>query len=297
MSAHEGFNSRPILLVTNDLGPRAGGIETFILGLLERLDGNQIVIYTSSQAGDLAFDAQLKEKFGIVVIRDRAKILLPTLRVNRSVAATLRKYQSQYVWFGAAAPLAWMAPVLRRAGARRLVALSHGHEVWWSALPPFSWIMRHIGNSLDAIGYLGSFTRNAISKAVGTKVLLERIAPGIDLQHFTPGEKDPALIERYGLRDRKIIVSVGRLVHRKGQDKLIEAMPQIVGRVPNALLMFIGEGPYKEHLNKLVEEKGMQKHVIFIGRLTYPELPVYIRLGDLFAMPSRSRFSVWKLKG
>ena len=297
MSALEGSNSRSILLVTNDLGPRAGGIETFILGLLEQLDGHQIVIYTSSQPGDRAFDAELFKKFGIIVIRDRAKILLPTPRVNRDVAKVLRTYHCQYVWFGAAAPLAWMAPVLRRAGAKRLVSLSHGHEVWWSTLAPFTWIMRHIGNSLDAIGYLGSFTRNAMSKAVGNRVELVRIAPGIDLRHFTPGSKDRALMDRFQLDGRKIIVSVGRLVHRKGQDKLIEAMPEIIRQVPNALLMLIGEGPYKEHLVKLVAENKMQEHVLFVGRLTYPELPIYIRLGDLFAMPSRSRFFGLEVEG
>ncbi len=297
MSAPEGSNSRSILLVTNDLGPRAGGIETFILGLLEQLEGQQIVIYTSSQPGDKAFDAELLKKSGIIVVRDRAKILLPTPRVNRDVAKVLRHYQCQFVWFGAAAPLAWMAPVLRRAGAKRLVSLSHGHEVWWSTLPPFTWIMRHIGNSLDAIGYLGSFTRNAMSKAVGKRVALVRIAPGIDLQHFTPGVKDPALIDRLQLDGRKVIISVGRLVHRKGQDKLIEAMPEIVRQVPNALLMLIGEGPYKDHLVKLVAETNMQHHVLFVGRLTYPELPTYIRLGDLFAMPSRSRFFGLEVEG
>ena len=297
MSALEGFSPRPILLVTNDLGPRAGGIETFILGLLEQLDGNQIVIYTSSQPGDRAFDAQLLAKFGIIVVRDGAKILLPTPRVNRSVAKVLRKYQSQYVWFGAAAPLAWMAPVLRRAGAKRLVSLSHGHEVWWSTLPPFTWIMRHIGNSLDAIGYLGSFTRNAMSAAVGKHVSLVRIAPGIDLRHFTPGEKDSGLMAKYQLADRKVIISVGRLVHRKGQDKLIEAMPEIVRAVPNALLLLIGQGPYKEHLEKLVEQTQMGAHITFVGRLTYAELPLYIRLGDIFAMPSRSRFFGLEVEG
>ena len=65
------FSSRPVLLVTNDLGPRAGGIETFILGLLEQLNGHEIVIYTSSQLGSQKFDQELNERLGVVVIRDK----------------------------------------------------------------------------------------------------------------------------------------------------------------------------------------------------------------------------------
>ena len=297
MSAPVASESRSILLVTNDLGPRAGGIETFILGLLEQLPGDEIVVYTSSQPGDLQFDNELFKRFGIVVIRDRAKVLLPTPRVNRDVVQVLKRYNCKVVWFGSAAPLGWMAPALRRAGATRIVSLTHGHEVWWSQVFPFSLIMRRIGNSLDVITYLGIFTRNAIKKSVGKKVELIRIAPGINLAHFTPGSKSEELISRYHLTNKKVIVSVGRLVHRKGQDRLIAALPEIVQAIPNTQLLLIGEGPYKGELEKLVIKHQMQNYVQFIGRLAFPELPSHIRLGDIFVMPSRSRFFGLEVEG
>lgn len=94
-----------ILLVTNDLGPRAGGIESFVLSLVERVPKGCLIIYTSTQKGSAPFDAQLLERFGAVVIRDRAKILLPTPRVNHRAVKILKQYQIKTVWFGAAAPL------------------------------------------------------------------------------------------------------------------------------------------------------------------------------------------------
>jgi phosphatidylinositol alpha-1,6-mannosyltransferase len=96
---------RKILLVTNDLGPRSGGIETFIHGLLEKLDGSQIVILTSSQEGGLDFDKELKRKFGLIVYRDRSKVLLPTPRVIRRAKELMRAHEATTIWFGAAAPL------------------------------------------------------------------------------------------------------------------------------------------------------------------------------------------------
>jgi phosphatidylinositol alpha-1,6-mannosyltransferase len=294
---HVASNSRKILLVTNDLGPHAGGIESFILGLLGQMDGQEIVIYTSREDGDAEFDASLRKKFGIEVIRDRAKTLLPTPRVNRSVAQVMRQYGSQYIWFGAAAPLGFMAGHLRRKGATRIVALTHGHEVWWSRIWPFTAVMKAMARKIDAFGYLGDFTKSAMKRAVGDRTRFVRIAPGIAIDHFVPGDKSSELISQYGLEGKNVIVCVARLVHRKGQDKLIEAMPLILKSLPNTVLLIIGQGPYRAHLNKLVAKYHVEDSVRFIGRLSYEALPAHIQLGDIFAMPSRSRHFGLEVEG
>ena len=157
--------------------------------------------------------------------------------------------------------------------------------------------MAHIGRSLDAVTYLGEFTKSAMRPALGEKVELVQIAPGIDIDHFTPGAKSEFLLEQLNLQGARVLISVGRLVHRKGQDRLIEAMPEILKAVPNTVLVFIGQGPYKAELEKLVARHGVESSVRFIGRLTYPQLPEYIRLGDVFAMPSRSRFFGLEVEG
>ena len=90
------MSPRKILLVTNDLGPRAGGIETFILGLLDQLDGSQIVIYTASQKDSEVFDEQLSMRTGVEIIRDKNSILIPSPWVNRRVCAVMREYQRRY---------------------------------------------------------------------------------------------------------------------------------------------------------------------------------------------------------
>lgn len=289
--------ARKILLVTNDLGPHAGGIESFILGLLGELDGSQIVIYTSSQEGSEPFDEKLLSKYGVLVIRDRAKVLLPTPRVNRAISKVMKQYSSELIWFGAAAPLGWMAGHLRRNGARRIVTLTHGHEVWWSKVWPFSWIMKRIAKRMDAFGFLGDFTRKAIVRATGSSVEMVRIAPGIAVDHFVPAEKSPTLMAKYDLIGKPVIVSVGRLVHRKGQDRLIDAMPLILKELPTAVLLLIGEGPHRKELDRLVAKHQIANSVRFIGRLGYDELPAHIQLGDIFAMPSRSRFFGLEVEG
>ena len=286
------------LFITNDFGPRAGGIETFIIGLIQRLPHGSTIVYTSAQGDTRDYDAAWLAEYGVRVIRDRAKILLPTPRVNHAVTKLIKHEGIETVAFGAAAPLAIMSSSLRAAGVRRVVALTHGHEVWWSKVFPFTFAMRRIGSTTDALTYLGEFTRKAISAALTTEAAgaMVKIAPGIDTDHFTP--VDATIIrESLGLTGKRVIVSVGRLVHRKGQDYLIEAMSAIVHEIPEAHLVLVGEGPYRDHLVKLVQKYSLDDYVTFIGRIQYAELPKYICLGDVFAMPSRSRFRGLEVEG
>ena len=282
---------KKILFVTNDFGPRAGGIETFIVGLIERLPKNSVVIYTSQQGDTSKYDADWKNNFGAIVIRDKSKILLPTPRVNRLAARIARENKTEIACFGAAAPLGIMAPTLRRAGVRRIVSLTHGHEVWWAKVFPFTLAMRRIGNTVDGLSYLGEFTKQAIARSLSAtaKNAMVRISPGIDTDHFAPTLKSLELRKELGLERKQVIVSVGRLVHRKGQDRLIQALPLIQASQPDAHLLLIGEGPYRAKLEEFVRVKKVEKSVTFIGRVPYAQLPTYIGVGDIFAMPSRSR--------
>lgn len=287
------------LCITNDFGPRAGGIETFIIGLIERLPFGSVIVYTASQEGSTPFDAQWMSNYGVEVIRDRSRILLPTPRVSRAVSSLLESRKIRTVFFGAAAPLALMSNALRRKGAERIVALTHGHEVWWSKVWPFTWAMRRIGDGVDHLTYLGEFTRNNISSALSSESqrAMVKIAPGIDTDHFAPHAGAAALRKELGLHDKNVIVSVGRLVHRKGQDILIESLPEILRSIPNAHILFVGEGPYRKYLLKRVHELNLSDHITFIGRVNYADLPRYISVGDIFAMPSRSRLAGLEVEG
>ena len=288
-----------ILVITNDFGPRTGGIETFVMGLLERIVDHKVVVFTSQQGDTSEYDQQWLKKFGVQVIRDRSKILLPSLRVAKRAKEIAQMHNIEVLVFGAAAPLALMAPKLRKAGVKKIIALTHGHEVWWARIFPFNLAMKRIGNSVDHLTYLGEFTRKAISRSLTKKSIdsMVKIAPGIDTSHFSPQADATQRRAELGLEDKKIIISVGRLVHRKGQDKLIEAFPTIVREIPNAHLLIVGEGPYRGHLEKSVEKLSLKDNVTFVGRIFYKDLPSYLSASDVFVMPSRSRFFGLEVEG
>ena len=288
-----------ILCITNDFGPRAGGIETFIIGLIERAPFGSIVVYTSQQGDTHIYDQGWLNDFGVEVIRDKSKVLLPSLRVGRAIRLIVRERGIEKVFFGAAAPLGLLSHSLRRAGVTKIIALTHGHEVWWAKLWPFSWAMRRIGSGVDALTYLGDFTKKAISrslKEVDASAMV-RIAPGIDTEHFAPDSTADELKRELDLEGKRVIVSVGRLVHRKGQDTLVEALPLILEKNPDAHLLFVGVGPHLEYIHKRAIQLGVLSHISFVGRVQYSELPRFISIGEIFAMPSRSRLAGLEVEG
>jgi phosphatidylinositol alpha-1,6-mannosyltransferase len=266
--------------------------------LIERRPFGQTIVYTSAQTNSEQYDAVWLANYGVRVIRDRSKILLPTPRVAFHLKKIIRKEGITTTAFWAAAPLGLLSAGMKRAGVVRTVALTHGHEVWWAKVFPFNLLLRRIGSTVDVLTFLGEFTRSAISKGLTAKAQasMVKIAPGIDVDHFIPTDAT-VLRNSLELSDKKVIVSVGRLVHRKGQDHLIEAMPEILKSIPQAHLLLVGEGPYREHLQTLVKKHNLEASVTFIGRIQYKDLPTYICVGDIFAMPSRSRLMGLEVEG
>ncbi|MFE1177246.1 glycosyltransferase family 4 protein [Streptomyces sp. NPDC058773] len=282
------------LIVTNDFPPRPGGIQAFLHSMALRLDPTQVVVYASTwkrtaegRAATAAFDADQP----FPVIRDRTTMLLPTPRVTRRATALLREHGCSSVWFGAAAPLGLMAPALRAAGARRLVATTHGHEAGWAQLPAARQLLRRIGTGTDTLTYLGEYTRSRIAGALTPEAAarMVQLPPGVDEKTFHPGSGGDAVRERLGLAGRPVVVCVSRLVPRKGQDTLIEAMPAVLAKVPDAVLLIVGGGPYEKELRALAREKGVAESVHFTGAVPWEELPAHYGAGDVFAMPCRTR--------
>lgn len=116
-----------------------------------------------------------------------------------------------------------------------------------------------------------------------------QLPPGVDEKTFHPASGGDRVRARLGLTDRPVVVCVSRLVPRKGQDTLILAMPAVLARVPDAVLLVVGGGPYAGQLKKLAAETGVQDSVRFTGPVPWEELPAHYGAGDVFAMPCRTR--------
>ena len=279
---------RRTLIVTNDFPPRQGGIQSFVHELARRLDPDRLTVYAPKWDGDAAFDAAQPFE----VVRHPTSLMIGGPSVRRRAAELVRSRQAEAVIFGASAPLGLITPVLRPAGVQRAIAITHGHEAGWAALPVARQALRQIGERTDVMTYLGEYFRVRVASALtpAAAARMARLHPGVDAGTFRPDPGARRLIrDRYGLGERPVVVCVSRLVARKGQDTLLRAWPAVTRQVPGAALLIVGGGPNAAKLRQLAERTGVTASVRFTGPVRQDELPAHYAAGDVFSMPCRTR--------
>lgn len=278
-----------VLLVTNDFPPRRGGIQSYLQELVDHLvdaGEHSVTVYAPKWKGAADFDRRAAYE----VMRHPRSLMLPEPSVMRRMKRLIDRHEAETVWFGAAAPLALMAPLARDAGAGRVIASTHGHEVGWSMLPVARTALRRIGSGADVVTYISRYTRRRFASAFGPDAALEHLPPGVDTDRFAAdGVARAELRARYRLGNRPVVVCVSRLVPRKGQDMLIRALPAVRQRVPGAALVIVGGGPYRDSLRRLAHSFGVADHVVFTEGVPGDELPAHHGMADVFAMPCRTR--------
>lgn len=275
-----------ILLVTNDFPPTLGGIQSYLRDFLACLDPVEIVVFASSQdtAVARAYDADASYR----VIRWPRKVMLPTPATAREMARIIAAEGIDTVWFGAAAPLAVMGKAARKAGARRIIASTHGHEVGWAMLPGARQVLRVIGRRADVVTYISEYTLRRIRGAFGPHPRFAHLPSGVDTEVFTPGE-GASIRERLGLGDGPLIVCISRLVPRKGQDQLLRALPELRRRHPGTRLVLVGRGGYERRLRAIATQLQLADAAVFTGGLSFTDMRAVLAAADVFAMPARTR--------
>jgi len=278
-----------VLIVTNDFPPRNGGIQSFVHALATRLPADGVVVYAPAWDGAAEFDA--RQPFP--VIRHPGSLMLPVPSVGARACALLAQHGCDTVLFGAAAPLGLLAPRLRQAGAQRIVGLTHGHEAGWAALPGARSLLRRIGDEVDVLTYLAEYFRVRVARALSAEAAdrMVRLAPGVDPAAFRPGAGGLRIRHQLGIAPgRQVVVCVSRMVPRKGQDMLIRAWPSVRERAAgDPLLLLVGDGPYRSRLDRLAASVGVTDSVLFTGPVSWADLPAYYDVGNIFAMPCRTR--------
>jgi phosphatidylinositol alpha-1,6-mannosyltransferase len=279
-----------VLVVTNDFPPRRGGIESFVVSLCNGLPADRVVVYTARMPGSAAVDRRLDYP----VVRDRAATLLPTPRVARAARRVMERHGCDRVLFGAAAPLALLATGLRAAGARRIVGLTHGHEVWWSKVPVVRRLLRRIGREVDVLTYVSDYCRRRIAEALraADAACMVRLSPGVNTMVFRPDAEVTALRLRLGLAESApVVLAASRLVARKGHDVLLSCWPAVLAENPGAVLLIAGDGPRRRRLARMVASGGLGGSVRLVPGVPWAEMPQVYGAGNVFALPCRTRLA------
>ncbi len=280
------------LLVTNDYPPRVGGIQRTLEALMNELPADRVAVFSPGHDDAAAFDGGAPYP----VLRQPEPFLWPTPDVGRRLEAAVREIGAEVVLFGATYPLAMLGPRLARAGVPYLAA-AHGFEYWLSIAPGTHAAMRYATSRATRVPVMCSaFIARTVRTAVPRHVPVSVLYPGADIETFRPDLAVADLRDRHGIGDRPVVVCVSRLVARKGQDVLIRGMADVRQLAPGATLVIVGGGPYEARLRALAAD-APDGSVVFTGQVSEDDLPRYYALGDVFAMPCRTRLAGMEVEG
>jgi phosphatidylinositol alpha-1,6-mannosyltransferase len=278
------------LLVTNDFPPKVGGIQFYLWELWRRLDPDSFVVLTASSHADAAtFDAAQAEK-GFRIERVPGKILyFPTPAIIERIRRLAVDIEASVVVLDPALPLGLVGP---RLGLPYALVL-HGAEVTVPGrLPGSRQALAHVLGRASLVISAGGYPAAEGARAAGEHMPpVVNIPPGVDCETFVPFTvKDKtAARSRLGLPTKgPLVVSVSRLVPRKGMDVLVEAASRLAPSFPDLTVAIGGRGRESEGLAAQVAETGAP--VRLLGGVANADMPDLIAAADVFVMPCRNRW-------
>src|SRR3954447_5182345 len=281
----------PTLLVTNDFPPRIGGIQRTLEALWREPPADRAGVFCADWDDAAAYDSVAPFR----VFRQPERFLWPARGVADRIEAAARDMGAEVVLFGATYPLALVGPRLASHGLPYLTA-AHGFEYWLSLAPGTHTLMRRATGSATRVPVMCSaFIARTVRTAVPAQVPVTVLYPGADVERFRPDLPTDDIRSTLGLDGAPLVVCVSRLVKRKGQDRLIDALPLIRERVSDARLLIVGGGPEDERLRS--RAASLSDAVVFTGQVPEDELPRYYAVGDVFAMPCRTRLGGLEVEG
>jgi len=272
------------LLLSADFPPKVGGIQSYLWELWRRLDPATTAVLTTDYQGARAFDARAPMR----IWRLGSSVALPTPGVARRARQAAWAARADLVVVDPALPLGWLAPRL----GRPYVVMLHGAEVTVPArLPLSSSLLRQVVGGAVGIVAAGAYPARVVTELLGEATPpVAVVPPGVDTERFRPlGAAEQAQArEAFGLRPEPLVLSVSRLVPRKGMDVLIEAVGLLRDRGRAVELAIAGQGRDRGRLERLARRRGVP--VRFLGAVADADLPRLYGCADVFAMCCRDRW-------
>ena len=283
------------LLVTNDFPPKVGGIQSYLWELWRRLPPERTVVLTTAYPGAAAFDAAQPMR----VVRSRHRVLLPMPSVYREIERTADEVGAALVVLDPALPLGLLGPRLRAAGRPYAVVL-HGAEVTVPGrLPGSRAALRRVLMQATQVIAAGAYPADEARRVAGADMPPTTVVPpGVDTRRFRPLTANQRAATRATLgvaADAELVVSVSRLVPRKGMDVLIEGAGALARARPQLVVVIAGAGRDRPRLERLATRAGAP--VRFLGRVTDHDLPALVGAADVFAMLCRNRWAGLEQEG
>lgn len=278
------------LFITTIFPPSTGGIELCLHNIIKRLPKEKAVVL--AQENDASQDFDKAQNYRILRKSLESKYLRPKWLLSPlSVLKIVRKEKPELIQAAHGFASYFSAWILKKF-------LGTPYFVWAYGLDILSMrksrMMRFFVKIIykDAAGGVANsnFTKEEMIRAGIDREKVFVIYPGVDSEKFQRQQAPESIYQKYHLpHNKKILLSVSRLVARKGFDLAIKAMPRILKKFPDAIYILGGKGPDEARLKLLVSRASpqVQDAVRFIGFADEQDLPYLYSCADIFLMPSR----------
>lgn len=284
-------------MLTDSFLPHAGGSREYYYNLyryLAEFEDTRVTIATKKVPGWQEFDRKASfDTFGIV----RWLKPLSTWRLHElpkgigpflHAAWHVHKGNPAILHAGDLYPQGVSALILKRMTGLPYIAYCHGEDI---ALTDRYKYQPHIRNRIyreaDAVIANAEFARESLLRIGVPEFRIFKITPGVDLVRFYPRPAREELIDKWNLKGKKIVLTVARLIARKGHDLVLRAIARLAQELPDAVYLIVGRGPEEQRLQKLAGELGIMDSVRFAGHVPEELLPDCYNLCDVFAMLNR----------
>ncbi|MBI1181928.1 MAG: glycosyltransferase [Alphaproteobacteria bacterium] len=211
------------------------------------------------------------------------------LRVALRVIGLCAQYRIRVICIGELISLGWLASLCRLIPGLHAICFVHGEEITTEF--GFRRFARDRARSLrhaDAVVAVSSYTRHRLQELMKVPpAKVEVINNGVDLARFRPVPYPAELAARLGAAGRRVILTVSRLMQKKGIDSTLYALPALVEEWPSLLYLVVGEGEYRTQLESIARELALDEHVVFCGAVQGEALADYYALAEFFVMPNR----------
>ncbi len=283
------------MLLTDAYLPHAGGSRVYYHNLFSRLAalGHHVTVHTTRVKGWQEFDRQaqtshyqIRRRFQ--PLRDFSYFELLKIVGPAGVALwNILRRRPNVIHCGDLYPSAVIGLLCQRLFGIPFVAYSHGEDITLTDERRFQPKLRDlIYRSAKAIIANGEFAIENLHRIGIDPGKIHKLTPGLDVTAFFPEPVDPELRARYGLEDSLVIVTIARLVSRKGHARVLRAFAALQGQIPPTKYLIAGRGPLESELRQLAEDLGVADKVIFAGFVPDEQINQYYNLADLLAMPN-----------
>ena len=211
-------------------------------------------------------------------------------RVLLAAARLVRRHQINVICIGELVYGTWLGIALRKVFGTRLMIYVHGEEITTATSGRMHGNKRRdYLHAADKVIAVSAFTCDALTQQMGLRAeQMSLVHNGVDTDRFTPGERDQKLVQKHGLGGKKVVLTLGRLVPRKGADMAVRAMAKVIRQRPDVHYLIVGDGELRPELERLIAQEDLGAQMTLVGSVSEPDLVRYFRLCDLFLMPNRT---------